>query len=274
LSPAVHQDAYQALITDKSFDYRDVPKGSQPLAQTFIASLATTRKLLTEYKREANWASYYKLSCGLNDLAQHYSHLTSSLTLTPGAGNRGQVPSSIMVGEEPQKLEHAKLPPPPPAPGLPVVSRPYALRAAELPVQGQHVAWAPPQDAAPVVSHASAASLFGTLQMPPSDEWRKKNVEVIGSNGSTIIELSRWGFCPWCRAPVDNSWPVCPAAGCGRPIIKQNVEPVSAPSSSHVAAPSLGAGNGWLSSLPSLKLPPLPFFGGEAPPEEGVTLSV
>ena len=272
LSHAVHQDAYQALITDKSFDYRDVPKASQHAAQTFIASLSIARNLLAEYKREANWASYHKLSCGLIDLAKRYAHLKSSLDHS--TGTRGQVPASIMIDEVTLKLAHQTLPPPPPALQLPVVSQPYSLSPTELPAHGQHVAWSPPHNAAPIVSHASAASLFGTLQMPPSDEWKTKNVEVISSNGSTTIELSRWGFCLWCRAPVDNSWPICPAAGCGRPIVQQVSQPLSAPSSTNATLASLGTEKSWLSSLPSLKLPPLPFFGREPPPEEGVTLSV
>lgn len=272
LDQEVHHDAYQALMTDKSFDYRDVPKGSQPLAQAFIASLSSSRNLLTEYKREANWASYHRLSVGLKDLAKHYANLKSSLTQI--TSSKVPVSASIMMDEEPPQLEHPTLPQAPPAHALPVVSQPYALSPTEHPIQGQHVAWSPPHDAAPIVSHASAAALFGTLQMPPSDEWKKKRVEVISSNGSTTIELSRWGFCPWCRAPVDNSWPICPAAGCGRPIVQQNLQPLSASSSSNSAPPSLVAEKSWLSSLPSLRLPPLPFFGGEAAPEEGATLSV
>jgi hypothetical protein len=268
-----HHDAYQALITDKSFDYRDVPLTSQDQAQTFVASLSKTRNLLAAYKRDANWGSYYKLSHELNHLATHYAHLKSSLSRGSVNGRTVPVPSSIMIDEEPLQLEHPTMPPPPRALELPVLAQPYSLSPTEPPAPGQHVAWAPPQNAAPVVSHASAASLFGTLQMPPSDEWKGKLVEVSSSNGSTTIELSRWGFCPWCRAPVDNSWPICPAAGCGRPIVRENLQPLSAHNSSTPSPLSLETEKSWFSNLPSLKLPPLPFFGGE-PPEEGVTLSV
>jgi hypothetical protein len=113
LDQANHNDAYQALITDKSFDYRDVPKGSQPLAQAFIASLSSSRNLLTEYKREANWASYYRLSVGLNDLAKHYADLKSSLTQSTSSKGPVPVPASIMMDEKPLQLEHATLPPAP-----------------------------------------------------------------------------------------------------------------------------------------------------------------
>jgi hypothetical protein len=272
-----YEDAYQALITDKTFDYRDVPVASQAYAQTFIASLSKTRQLLSDYKHEANWTSYYKLSHELNHLAVHYSKLKMSLTRSTGAKAPVAIPSSIMMDEIPLQLDHPTLPPAPPALALPTVAQPYSLTPVEPPAQGQHVAWSPDQNAAPVVSHASAASIFGTLQMPPSDEWKGKKVDVISSNGSTTIELSRWGFCPWCRAPVDNSWPICPAAGCGRPIVKENLRPLSPRSSSNPAPAPLShnAEKGWFSALPSLslKLPPLPFFGLEHP-EEGATLSV
>jgi hypothetical protein len=268
-----HQDAYQALITDKSFDYRDVPVASREHARVFVDSLAKTRKSLDAYKREASWGSYYKLSQELNHLAKHYAHLKTSLSRGTIKGRTIQVPTSIMIDEEPLQLEHPTIPPPPPALALPVVATPFSLNPTEPTAPGQHVAWAPPQNAAPVLSHASAASLFGTLQMPPPDEWKGKKVEVSSSNGSTTIELSRWGFCPWCRAPVDNSWPICPAAGCGRPIVLENLEPLSAQSSSNPAPPSIETEKSWFGILPSLKLPPLPFFGSERPPE-GVTLSV
>ncbi len=267
-----HHDAYQALITDKSFDYRDVPLASQDYARTFVASLSKTRNLLAQYKQEASWASYYKLSHELNHLATNYAHLKKSLSSVSMKGRTIPVPASIMIDEEPLQLEHPTMPPPLPALELPVLAVPYSLNPTEAPARGQHVAWAPPQDAAPVVSHASAASLFGTLQMPPPDEWKGKKVQVSSSNGSTTIELSRWGFCPWCRAPVDNSWPSCPAAGCGRPIVIETLQPLST-QSSNPAPPSLEPEKGWFGGLPSLKLPPLPFFGSDRP-EEGVTLSV
>jgi hypothetical protein len=268
-----HHDAYQALLTDKTFDYRDVPLASQHHAQTFVTSLSKTRNLLAQYKHEASWASYYKLSHELNHLATHYAHLKTSLSKASMKGRPVSVPASIMIDEEPLQLDHPTMPPPPPALERPVLAMPYALSPTEPPAPGQHVAWAPPQNAAPVVSHASAASLFGTLQMPPPDEWKGKRVEVSSGNGSTTIELSRWGFCPWCRAPVDNSWPMCPAAGCGKPIVVETLQPLSTQSSSNLAPPSLETEKSWFGSLPSLKLPPLPFFGGERP-EEGVTLSV
>jgi hypothetical protein len=269
-----YQDAYQALITDKSFDHRDVPVASQACAQTFVASLSKSRNLLSAYKQEANWASYYRLSQELNHLATHYSKLKTSLK--DGAGRKtNSVPAAMMIDETPLQLEHPTLPPAPPAPELPALARPFSLIPTEVPAPGQHVAWSPPQDAAPVVSHASSASLFGTLQMPPTSEWKGKQVEVKSTSGSTMIELSRWKSCPWCRAPVDCSWPICPAAGCGRPIVQDNLQPLSQRSSSNAAPLSLDTGKSWFSNLPSLKLPSLPFLGEEPQvPVEGATLSV
>jgi len=273
-------DAYQALITDKSFDYRDVPVDSQEKAQTFIASLSKSRNLLSAYKAEASWASYYKLSHELNHLATHYAKLKLSLSPLPVTdGSKAPKkslkppPAAIMIDEHPLDLAHPKLPPAPPALELPTLARPFSLVPTEPAALGQHVAWSPPQNAAPIVSHVSAAPLFGTLQMPPLGDWNGKRVDVVSSNGSTTIELSRWGLCPWCRAPVDNSWPICPAAGCGRPIVQENLQPLapSQPSSN----PAAETTKSWFSGLPSLKLPQLPFFGGEPQAvEEGVTLSV
>ena len=267
-------DAYQALITDKSFDYRDVPLASQEKAQTFIASLSKSRNLLSAYKAQASWASYYKLSHELNHLATHYNKL--KLSLSPGADGSKPPPAAFMFDEHPLGLTHPKLPPAPPALELPTLARPFSLMPTEPPALGQHLAWSPPQNAAPIVSHVSAAPLFGTLQMPPVGDWNGKKVEVMSSNGSTTIELSRWGLCPWCRAPVDNSWPICPAAGCGRPIVRENLQPLAlSQPSSNPASPAAEPAKSWFSSMPSLKLPQLPFFGGEPQAvEEGVTLSV